>query len=692
MRFNKLRIFCTLLMFFLGTRMVNAQLGKESWHWQFGDSCALDFSSGTPVAGKSSINTLEGCASISDPNTGQLLFYTDGTSVWDRNNNQMPNGFGMMGGYGTSTQAALIVPMPGSSTLYYIISADQGGYYNYPYPIIPNTGVHYSIVDMSQNNGLGDVLVNTKNSPLTPAPATEKLTAVKHCNGIDYWIITHSFNSNNFNSYLLNSSGINPTPIISSVGTSQNNISGTNSETIGYIKSSSNSKKIACAIHIYNLIELFDFDNLTGILSNPIQIQYQIPGAGAYGVEFSPDNTKLYSTLGSIGIFQHDISSNNQSVIMGTQKQILSLGGYGFIGSIQRATDNKIYISFQDSSYLSVINSPNNLGLLCDLKMHQVSLKTNTKSLLGLPNFVESTNPIRAQSTFIELCSFPSYTINATGLGNYLWQNGDTSRSHNINTYGDYWVSMTDTQGCHEVDTFHVIKTQPPSINSLQDTSQCSNLITPITLNASYSNVISYLWNDGFNSPVRTISNPGLYWVRDSLNNFCVSIDSFTYKINNIPTIDLGNDTTFCKGNLLLSAFNSSSFYLWSTGQASSEITVTIPNTYWVKVTNQYGCVNSDTLHIFPQLSAFNFELPNIVTPNNDGINDFIDFGKYQFSELQLEIYNRWGTKVFESSDPLCVWKPTEKDGTYYYVVQYFINCGIKAQNKTLKGFIVIVQ
>ena len=172
-----------------------AQLGKEARHWQFGYWCALDFSSNPPIVGIGDFATTEGCASISNVATGQLLFYTDGITAWDRNDNQMPNGFGMIGGQGTSTQAALIVPKPGSSTIYYLISADQGGYFR-----PPNQGVHYSIVDMSLNGGLGDV--TTKNTLLTPPPATEKLTAVRHCNGVDYWIITLPFNSNAFNVYL----------------------------------------------------------------------------------------------------------------------------------------------------------------------------------------------------------------------------------------------------------------------------------------------------------------------------------------------------------------------------------------------------------------------------------------------------------------------------------------------------------
>jgi gliding motility-associated-like protein len=205
-------------------------------------------------------------------------------------------------------------------------------------------------------------------------------------------------------------------------------------------------------------------------------------------------------------------------------------------------------------------------------------------------------------------------------------------------------------------------------------------------------NTASYLWNDGFNHAIHTINNPGIYWVNYTLNNFCQSRDSFSYIVNNIPSIHLGNDTTFCLGDLPLNAFNPSSAYLWNTGQTTADITITTANTYWVKVTNQYGCVNSDTLLVRPETTLLNFIMPNIVTPNNDNINDVINFGKYQFSSFQIDIYNRWGIKVFESSNPACVWKPIEDDGTYFYTLQYRIDCGSESQSKTLKGYITLVS
>jgi hypothetical protein len=139
---------------------------------------------------------------------------------------------------------------------------------------------------MSLNSGLGDVTI--KNTLLTPPPTTEKLTAVRHCNGTDYWIIDHPFNSNTFNAYLLTSTGINSTPVVSNVGTAQSNVSGTYQETIGYMKASPNGRKLACAVEYMRFIELFDFDNSTGTVSNPVKITYFLPNYGAYGVAFSP--------------------------------------------------------------------------------------------------------------------------------------------------------------------------------------------------------------------------------------------------------------------------------------------------------------------------------------------------------------------------------------------------------------------
>jgi gliding motility-associated-like protein len=673
-----------LFLLFLNINLSKAQLpGKEAWHWQFGDSCALDFSSGIPVASRSSINTTEGCASISDATTGQLLFYTDGTYAWDKNNNQMPNGFGMIGGFGTSTQAALIVPKPSSSTIYYLISADQGGYQS------ANTGVHYSIVDMSLNGGLGDV--TTKNILLTPPPTTEKQTAIKHCNGTDYWIITHPFNSNAFNVYLLNAAGINPTPVVSNVGSNQ---SGSSYTTIGYLKPSSDGKKLAiCTYDSICIIEIYDFNATNGLITNPITLTY--PGySGFYGIEFSPDNLKLYVSSYGSELYQYDLSVYTQSAILASQFSILTIPN--FIGALQLGPDGKIYLAVPGTNFLGIIESPNNLGQNCNFILRGIIVSPNSGVgvLDGLPNFVRSYRYGPHTEHQTKLCSFTSYTISASGnSNNYNWSNGDTTKSSVVHNYGTYWVNLIDSVGCsEEMDTFYITQANAQVVSILKDTAQCANAVSALAINATDTGVVNYTWSDGTTNPIKTLNDTGIYWVDYTFTNFCVSRDSFMYTTNPIPIINLGDDTTFCSGHLQFYAFNINSTYIWDDGETTPSITATKPGTYWVKVTNQYSCINSDTLVVHPKLNTFNFVLPNIVTPNNDGINDFIDFGKYQFSSLQLEIYNRWGTKVFESEDQSCIWKPTCEDGTYFYTTQYKLDCGTATETISTKGFITVIR
>lgn len=96
-----------------------AHAQKENYNWYFGNRAALSFQSGEPVAvSGSALYSYEGSASISDA-AGNLLFYTNGEEVWNRNHARMPNGAGL-GGHNSASQVAAIVPRPGSSTLYYV--------------------------------------------------------------------------------------------------------------------------------------------------------------------------------------------------------------------------------------------------------------------------------------------------------------------------------------------------------------------------------------------------------------------------------------------------------------------------------------------------------------------------------------------------------------------------------------------
>jgi hypothetical protein len=256
----------------------------EANNWYFGNKAGITFNSGVPVAlVNGEMQAEEGCASLSDA-SGQLLFYTNGISVWNRNHQVMVNGSGLLG-HQSSTQSGTIVPLPGSSNLFYIFTLDAQAGAN---------GFRYSLIDLNLDGGLG--AVTTTKNVLINTPSCEKISVVKHSNDTDYWIVTRESNSNKFNTHLLTSSGLSATPVISF----SSFIMTQNTDTVGAMKISPDGFKLAVC-YSYNpssRVELLDFNTTTGQLSNP-QIIITTNGVGYYGVEFSPNNRLLYITEGN---------------------------------------------------------------------------------------------------------------------------------------------------------------------------------------------------------------------------------------------------------------------------------------------------------------------------------------------------------------------------------------------------------
>nr|MBC8146359.1 T9SS type A sorting domain-containing protein [Bacteroidota bacterium] len=347
---------------------------KEANIWYFGEYTGLDFTSGSPVAlTNSAMNKDEGCASISD-SAGNLLFYTSGISVWNKNHMLMSNGIGLAG-HNSSTQSALIVPKPGSSNIYYIFTTDAFFYAN---------GLKYSVVDLSLNSGLG--AVTQKNIGII-TPATEKLTAVKHSNGIDYWMIAH-YNNNSFAAYPITSSGIG-TPVVTPIGVQHLGGGATGTlNAIGYMKTSPSGAKIACTIMNLGILEVFDFNTTTGVVSNPITFNNPTY-YNAYGVEFSPNEEVLYFTADT-ALYQVNLNAGSTSAIINSvQQEGASTLLMSYLGALQLGPDNRIYCVDYFHDYVSVINQPNALGTECMWVHDGVSLN-NKHCYAGLPNFVTS--------------------------------------------------------------------------------------------------------------------------------------------------------------------------------------------------------------------------------------------------------------------------------------------------------------
>lgn len=364
----------TLPLFFISL-CVTVSGQYEANNWYFGYGAGLSFSDGKPVFQKGSINQWEGCASISDKK-GRLLFYTNGQVVWNKNHKPMPKGKGLKG-HNSSTQSSIIVPEPGSRTRYYVFTvASEGG----------AAGLQYSIVDMQADDGLGDVI--EKNAPLL-TPVCEKVTAVRHTDGKNIWVITRKYDSDEYHAYLVTAGGVSEQPVISET---DNVVSG-RLNTIGYLKVSPDGKKLAAA-HMTSFTEVADFDPATGKVSNPIKLLHNSK-AYAYGVEFSRNAELLYVTemgqtngSGSYAIFQYEVSANADN--MTTSKQLIGAGNLGgAAGALQLGPDNKLYIAFNQQNYLGCIQYPGKRGEACAFEQEYVSL-TTAKSGLGLPTFIQS--------------------------------------------------------------------------------------------------------------------------------------------------------------------------------------------------------------------------------------------------------------------------------------------------------------
>ncbi len=352
---------------------------ERTHNWYFGQNAGLTFSSGAPaVLTNGAMNTGEGCSSISDK-SGNLEFYTSGINVYTRNHTVMVNGTGL-GGDNSSTQSALIVPKPGSTSIYYIFTADAWG---------RPRGIRYSEVDMTLQGGLGEVTV--KNVQLI-TPAHEKLTAVCHANGSDYWVIAHERNHNRFSAYLVSNTGVNTTPVTStSAPTAMSNMH----DMPGALKASPDGTKLVQAIYTRGLFELYDFDNSTGMASNRIQLAPAPAHRNAYGVEFSPNSQVVYCAYQTDWIYQYDLNAGSASAIVNSATAIGN--SVDMHTSLQLGSDGKIYVARPGSVYLAVINQPNTLGLGCSFVDNGINLGSG-KSRAGLPNFA---------SCFLAPCDIP---------------------------------------------------------------------------------------------------------------------------------------------------------------------------------------------------------------------------------------------------------------------------------------------
>ncbi len=391
---------------------------KETNNWFFGNNAWLDFNSGSPVSNAGSVmQSIEASTAFSDKTTGALLFYSDGITVWDNTHTMMPNGWGLFGNSST-TEGAVVIPQPGTTNIFILFTLDAyGGYFG------SYGGLSYSIIDMTLNGGKGDV--TTKNQPLY-TPASEQLSAVLQCNGTDYWVATHKWNSDSFYVFSVTAAGVG-NPVISKFGpVFVGTVARNNAEAAGQMKFSPDGQKLALVCGQTNNNLMFcNFNNETGVLSGPTFATV----TNSYGLSFSPNSSKLYvsSYTTPRKIEQYNMSAGNGAAILASKTTVASKpSSQGNYGLLQLASDGKLYVAEWPYAYISVFNNPDLAGAACNYSANSIILTTGT-SQSGLPVFIESyfdtSLPIAAPDAGnnVIIAYGASTTLTASGSGSYTW-------------------------------------------------------------------------------------------------------------------------------------------------------------------------------------------------------------------------------------------------------------------------------
>lgn len=611
---------------------------NQNNQWRFGFNSAIDFNtsppsfpSGTALPSVSlpliTGTQIEGTASIADKNTGALLFYSDGVTVWNKLNQPMPNGSNLGGSDVLSSyNGTIIVPVPGSCTKYYIFCIDdyEEG----------SDGLSYSLVDMQLNNGLGDVVVGMKSVPLYDNNETELLMATPKTSGDGYWLISNGPNpaSPTLACFEVTSQGVSSNPVFSPItnnGTGRLNYQGTKFVSTGQFDS-----QIGNCIGL----EMHNFDAATGQFTTPITIPFITPdGDILQYFEFTFNGNYLYAG-GNNSLYRFDLTSGVPSTMGASATAIPIPNAIGPHGCLQHGPDGNLY--YIVGSKVHRIENPNSPtpGPITELP-------SNVTPSYCLPQWISllpaNNNPPFEISFSGDSCLQTNQLLsvnNASSINSIQWNFDDPlsgtnntssvlSPSHVFSDPGTYTIRAIVTNDCG-IDTvtldYQAVQCDLPCLASISvsgDTCEFSNLLFSISTTSSIQTISwnfgdprSQSYNTSFiQNPDHVYSESGAYLVQCVLDLACGPLTLF-------KTIRIGG----CSGDV-------------------------------------------DTCSLF---------ISNAFSPNKDGVNDaFSPKASCTSAGYSFLVYNRWGEVVFQTIDPQEQWDGRFRDldcpsGIYVYRVE----------------------
>ncbi|MEQ9439721.1 MAG: gliding motility-associated C-terminal domain-containing protein [Cyclobacteriaceae bacterium] len=568
--------------------------------WYFGNGAGIDFNNlydnpnnpddnddgqdndGQVVGvGDGSQTAPEGVEALSDAN-GDALFYTDGRTLYFVNNGNhsvVPDANGAPvdlteGASGESATMVGMVQIPGTDASYYIFTAtpvEDGGY-----------ELRYATVNL---NGLDPTTgqpgpVITSHNNVLFVRSTERIS-IQGGRGSAATLIVHEYGNNTFRAYPITEQGIGA-PVFSSVGSEHNLTVAEDAQ--GYIKFGGDSTGTVVAVAMGDSVELFNFDQATLEVTDPVTIDFTGRGQ-PYGVEFATDstgNTVLYVSTDN-GIYAATVERPVEEGETINIVQVSGTGGTSF-GAIQQGPDGQLYVAQPGASNLGTLtpnpNDPANSGY--EPEGLPDGLPGGATSTLGLPSFVnqggnsfpepnitvddacvgnETMFSAQGRDDVIETYDWVIVRLNEDGTESFVGLTDslrtEQSFSFAIDTLGNYEARVTLSNPC-DVDTVMVqafTMGTAPEVTLPESVNLCNGGVELTAVDpADDDGTLTFQWiqqgadGGGDHPPTNTIlaTEPGFYNVTVMNADSCIS-EGEVFVVDNRPEIELPEDFTLCQ-------------------------------------------------------------------------------------------------------------------------------------------------
>ncbi len=525
-----MRILFLLIVILISYIHSTAQYQNRYWH--FGYNVCLDFAGGEPayVSG-SAMQSNEGCATQCDA-AGNLLFYSNGETVYNKLNQVMDNG-DSIGGHNSSAQSVVIVPDPGNTNEYYLFTTDA---YEHQF----QNGLCWSKVNMAENGGLGKVYV--KKQTLITNGITERLIAVKRPGCLGYWVVTYQ-EQGNYIVYDIDESGIQ-----SPVSYPLSLMIEHPLYKIGEIILNTSGTFIANYSWFKRQIEILNFNLSNGALNNPILINKQNVSF-IKGASFIDDSTLIISTESPHRLYKLIISTNSVGEIETTIDSI----NIGFVPArLSRPINNSLYIAREHKKFISSLSTTGSFSIN---NLSDSAVVLLTKCRIGMPNEVVIPSPQHypPQAFFtadvLKICPDSCIAFKNTSCDAYQFEwffegavpSYSTDKNPQNICYpnsGTFGVMLVAHHGGYSDTAYMSGLIQvyaPPQFEIVQsgDSLYCNNILPGNTYQWYYnSNIIGNATN-----PYYTATQNGNYSLQVTNGQGCTEVKTITVTISTSPYV-----------------------------------------------------------------------------------------------------------------------------------------------------------